>query len=161
MSRAGNIAQMWAKAQRYPGGTRLLSWALGRMARYSGSIGAEVVHLEQGRGVVSMRDRPAVRNHLKSVHAIALMNLGELATGATVMYQVDGRGRGILKGMSMDYHKKARGLITASCEFLVPEEPGKYDLEVNGTLRDTDGDAVATVTATWRIDIYPSTPVDS
>jgi hypothetical protein len=82
------------------------------------------------------------------------MNLGELATGATVMYQVDGRGRGILKGIGMKYHKKARGLITATCEFEAPVEPGKYDLEVEGSLTDTSGELVATVNATWRIDIF-------
>jgi len=124
------------------------------MARYSGSVGARIEHLEHGKGVVTMRDRARVRNHLKSVHAIALVNLGELATGATVMYQVDGRGRGILKGIEMEYLKKARGTITATCEFEVPGEPGKYDLEVDGTLTDDAGDAVATVKATWRIDIY-------
>jgi len=145
---------MWSKAQGIPWGKSLFSWMLGRAARYTGTIGARVEHLEHGKGVATMRDTPRVRNHLKSVHAIALMNLGELATGATVMYQVDGRGRGILKGIAMDYHKKARGLITATCEFEAPSEPGKYDLEVEGALTDTAGDLVATVKATWRIDIF-------
>jgi len=127
---------------------------VGRTARYTGSIGAKVVHLETGKGVVTMADTAKVRNHLKSIHAIALMNLGELATGATVMYQVDGRGRGILKAMSMEYTKKARGTITATCEFMVPDEAGKHDLEVEGLLTDGDDDVVAKVRATWRIDIF-------
>ena len=104
-----------------------------------------------------MRDRAVVRNHLKSVHAIALMNLGELATGAAVMYQVDGRGRGILKHIGMDYLKKARGTITATCEVDVPNEPGKHDLDVEGILTNEDGEIVAKVRATWRIDINSPT----
>ena len=53
----------------------------------------------------------------------------------------------------MDYLKKARGTITATCEVVVPMEPGKHDLEVEGTLTDKDGEIVAKVRATWRIDI--------
>ena len=154
ISRAGNLSTMWGKAQGIPWGKSIFSWVLGRTARYTGSIGAKIEHLEHGKGIATMRDTPRVRNHLKSVHAIALMNLGELATGATVMYQVDGRGRGILKGIGMEYHKKARGLITATCEFEAPVETGKYDLEVQGSLTDDSGALVATVNATWRIDIF-------
>ncbi|MGB0641164.1 MAG: DUF4442 domain-containing protein, partial [Myxococcota bacterium] len=144
---------MWEKAQGFPMGKSVFSFMVGRAARYTGTIGARVESLETGRGVVSMKDRAGVRNHLKSVHAIALMNLGEFATGVTVMYQVDGRGRGILKHIGMDYLKKSRGTITATCEAVVPMEPGKHDLEVDGVLTDESGDVVAKVHATWRIDI--------
>ena len=149
-----SLASMWGRVSGYPGGKALFSWILGRTARYTGSIGARIESLESGRGVVTMRDKAKVRNHLNSIHAIALVNLGELVTGATVMYQVDGRGRGILKGMSMEYTKKARGTITATCEFMVPDVPGKHDLVVDGILTDADGDVVATARANWRIDIY-------
>ena len=155
MSKTGTLAEMWHRTARAPGGKWMFSFLLGRMARYTGSIGATIEHLEAGRAVVTMRDRPAVRNHLKSIHAIALVNLGELATGTCVMYQIDGNGRGILKGIGIEYHKKSRGLITATCDYIVPNEPGTHDLEVTGTLTDADGDTVATVTATWRVDIYP------
>jgi len=146
---------MWGQLSPLPGGKKLFSFLLGRAARYTGTIGATVDHIETGKAVVTMRDRAMVRNHLKSVHAIALMNLGELATGAAVMYQVDGRGRGILKHIGMDYLKKARGTITATCEIMVPEEAGKHDLDVEGVLTDKDGEIVAKVRATWRIDINP------
>jgi len=155
MSKGGTLAELWNRTSTAPAGKWLFSFMLGRMARYTGTIGATVEHLETGRAVATMRDRPAVRNHLKSIHAIALVNLGELATGAAVMYQIDGRGRGILKGIGIEYHKKARGLITATCDYTVPDKPGTHDLEVRGYLTDTDGDTVATVTATWRVDIYP------
>ena len=153
MSKGGTFAQLWQRTASTPGGKWLFSFMLGRMARYSGTVGATVEELETGRAVVTMRDRASVRNHLKSIHAIALVNLGELATGAAVMYQVDGKGRGILKHIGMDYLKKARGTITATCEVLVPMEPGKHDLDVDGVLTDSDGEIVAKVRATWRIDI--------
>lgn len=152
--KGSSLASMWARASGLPGGRTLFSIILGRTARYTGSIGARIQTLEHGRAVVTMADKAKVRNHLNSIHAIALINLGELATGAAVMYQVDGRGRGILKGMSMEYTKKARGTITATCDFVVPEEPGKHDLEVDGILTDQSGDVVATARATWRIEIF-------
>jgi acyl-coenzyme A thioesterase PaaI-like protein len=139
-------------------GTRVFSFMVGRQARYTGTIGARVVHLEHGHGVVEMDDRPLVRNHLKSVHAIALMNLGELCTGITVMHQVDGRGRGIVKNLSMEYVKKARGTITAECRTEVPIEAGDHQFVAEGVLRDSDGAEVARCTATWQLQIYgPST----
>ena len=152
--KAGSLATLWRNFSKFPGGKTVFSMLVGRMARYTGSIGAQVDQLEHGRGVVTMRDRPKVRNHLKSVHAIALMNLGELATGVTVMYQVDGRGRGILKGIGMEYIKKARGTITATCLTEVPQTPGKHDFEVEGLLTDSSGDVVAKVHANWRLDIF-------
>ena len=136
--KGSSLASMWARASGLPGGRTLFSLILGRTARYTGSIGARIQTLEHGRAVVTMADKAKVRNHLNSIHAIALINLGELATGAAVMYQVDGRGRGILKGMSMEYTKKAR----------------KHDLEVDGILTDKSGDVVATARATWRIEIF-------
>ena len=148
------IRRMWEKFSGLPGGKYLFSKAVGKAAPYTGTIGAEVVELRPGFAKVQMKDKKKVRNHLNSIHAIALINLGELATGAAVMYQVDGRGRGILKGMSMEYTKKARGTITATCDFVVPEEAGKHDLEVDGILTDKSGDVVATARATWRIEIF-------
>jgi acyl-coenzyme A thioesterase PaaI-like protein len=135
-------------------GHRIFSYLIGRQARYTGTIGARVVELDHGVAVVEMADKPAVRNHLKSVHAIALMNLGELCTGLSVMHQIDGKGRGIVKNLSMEYTKKARGTITAECRSKVPTEAGDHDFIAEGVLKDSDGDIVAKCTATWRLQVY-------
>jgi acyl-coenzyme A thioesterase PaaI-like protein len=145
----------WKRFSTMPGGKRLFSFVVGRTARYTGSIGGLVEELEDGRAVVSMRDRPFVRNHLRSVHAIALMNLGELVTGLTVMYQVDGRGRGIVSHLEMSYLKKARGTITGECTFVAPADVGVYEnVIVEGILRDDSGDEVARIQATWKLEIF-------
>jgi acyl-coenzyme A thioesterase PaaI-like protein len=153
--RSATLSQNWNRFKDLPAGKRLFSFVVGRTARYTGTIGAVVQVLEEGRCEVTMRDRPIVRNHLRSVHAIALMNLGEMVTGLAVMFQVDGKGRGIVKGLEMEYLKKARGTITGICEYQAPAEPGTYDkLIVEGFLRDDTGDNVAIIKATWKLDIY-------
>lgn len=147
------IAQLWGACKQLPGGRRIFSRTIGRMAPYTGTIDCEVEELRAGFAQVAMRDRKAVRNHLESVHAIALMNLGEVATGLAVLIGVDGRGRGIIKHLAMDYLSKARGRITATCEVAVPERPGSYDVEAEALLRDEQGAIVARARAIWKIDI--------
>ncbi|MEY3012635.1 MAG: hypothetical protein RIT45_1370 [Pseudomonadota bacterium] len=147
------IAQLWGTCKQLPGGKKLFSRTLGRMAPYTGTIDCDVEELRAGYAVVAMRDRRAVRNHLQSVHAIALMNLGEVATGLAVMVTVDGRGRGIITHLSMDYLKKARGRITATCEAVAPETVGSHEFEAEALLRDENGAIVARARAIWKIDI--------
>jgi acyl-coenzyme A thioesterase PaaI-like protein len=147
------ISSAWAKATKLPLGNRVFSRLIGRMAPYTGTIGAVVLELSDGHSVVELQDKPTVRNHLKSVHAVALINLGEVATGLAVLHAIDGRGRGIVTELRMEYLKKARGTITATCDAEIPVVPGKHDLQVEGELRDRDGQLVAKAYATWRIDL--------
>ena len=148
-----SIAAVWHMLSRFPGGNVLFSKFIGRMAPYTGTIDCRVEELDHGHAIVTLRDRHAVRNHLNSLHAIALMNLGEVATGCAVMYAVDGRGRGIVKSLKMDYEKKARGTITATCDAALPNTPGKHETEVEAVLRDEEGHVVARATALWSIQL--------
>jgi acyl-coenzyme A thioesterase PaaI-like protein len=148
------LSELWSTLNRYPMGKALFSFLVGRTARYSGTINATVLELGGGRGVLQMKDRAMVRNHLKSVHAIALMNLGELTTGLTVMHEVDGRGRGIVTELSMEYVKKARGTITARCEASVPLSQGDHEFVAVGVLEDTSGEVVARCSAHWKLQIF-------
>ena len=148
------LAETWTQLSQWPGGKWLFSKMIGRMAHYSGTVSAYVRELELGRSVVEMKDRKAVRNHLKSVHAIALLNLGELATGLCAMYGIDGRGRGIVKGIRIEYLKKARGTLTAHCSFVAPKEVGTHSVEVEGTIHNTNDEIVARVWVSWKLEIY-------
>jgi acyl-coenzyme A thioesterase PaaI-like protein len=142
----------WARTRRLPFGTRLFSWFVGWTAPYTGSMGATVLSLEPGYARVVLRDRRGVRNHLASVHAIALANLGELTTGLAVTTVLAPAVRGIPVRITISYHKKARGTITAECRCdPVPALTEPRDQAVTTRLVDAAGDVVAELEAVWRL----------
>ncbi len=98
-----------------------------------------------------LRDRRKIRNHLRSIHAIALCNLGEMVTGLALMNSLPDNTRGILTGISVDYLKKARGRLTAECFCTIPDSSEQHEYTLRGEIRDTTGDPVATVSARWLI----------
>ena len=141
----------WESAQRWPLGRALFSLLLGRAVPYTGSIRPIVLDLAPGRARVAMKDRRRVRNHLRSAHAIARVNLGEVASGLALLAGRPEGARGIVTGLRIEYRKKARGLLTAACDCEVPETAEARELDVLAPITDETGDVVAVVTATWRI----------
>ncbi|MCP4431876.1 MAG: DUF4442 domain-containing protein, partial [Gammaproteobacteria bacterium] len=118
---SNTIMRWWNKLQRFPAGGWLFSYFLGKYAPYSGTISARVVALSPGHACVSINDKHKLRNHLKSIHAIALINLGEIATGLAVLTTIPGNMRGIVLGLEAEYIKKARGKLVADASFELPD----------------------------------------
>ena len=126
------------------------------MIPYSGSIAPQVVELRPGYAKVQMRDRRAVRNHLHSVHAIALMNLGELTTGLAMSLSMPDGARGIVTRLSMEYLKKARGLLTAECTAPAFDATVSAQHDLRANIVDAEGDVVARATAHWLVGPVPA-----
>ena len=146
------ILKWWERLGKNSAGRRLFSLALGWIAPYSGTISARVEEVRPGYARVTLRDRRAVRNHLQSIHAIALVNLGEIATGLAVLSTISANMRGIVLSIHADYLKKARGKLTAVAEFELPAElDDNTPCEVQAQLKDQSGEIVTIVKATWLI----------
>ena len=130
----------------------MFSFVLGRVAPYSGSISPRVEALSPGHARVSIKDCRKVRNHLKSIHAIALINLGEIATGLAVLSTTPDTMRGIVLGLEAEYVKKARGKLTATANFDLPSSmDDNSPVKVTAELIDEAGEVVTRVHATWLL----------
>jgi acyl-coenzyme A thioesterase PaaI-like protein len=85
------------------------------------------------------------------VHAIALANLGELASGLALIEGLDGDTRAILVGIHVRFHKKARGPLVAEARCDAEPVVGDVERPVEANIYDGQGDLVATVEALWRL----------
>lgn len=146
------IKSAWQLLKPWPGGCRLFSRLLGLIVPYTASIGAQVIRLEPGRVTIEMRDRRRIRNHLNSIHAVALANLGEASSGLALLTALPENMRGIVTKLSTEYFKKARGTLVAEgrCSTCFPlNENSEHIVKVN--ILDQSGETVATTTAHWRL----------
>ena len=140
----------WERFRALPYGRRLFSALFGVSVPYSGTVRPRILELAPGRAVIAMEDRRRVRNHLASIHAIALANLGEMATGLALAYALPPGARTIMKGLHAEYLKKARGTITATAQAPLVDAVERV-VPVTAELADASGAVVARVTVDWLV----------
>lgn len=150
------LLRLWSRLGRLPGGTRLFSRIFGWRVPYSGSVRPHIRVLEPGHAEVAIRDRRRNRQHLGSVHAIALLNVAEQASGLALLTGLPDGIRGIVTQISMQYVKKARGPILAVCRVDVPTVENDTEFDVSADCLDRSGDVVARATVRWRLGRVPS-----
>ena len=149
--RTPDILARYRRIVAWPGGRSVFDYLIGSTVPYAGSIRPQVEVLEPGRARVAIADRRAVRNHLGSVHAAALVNLGELAANLALMTRQPRDGRWIVRGLDVDFVKVARGPVRAEAN--VPELAWTESRDVPGeaVVTDSSGATVAVVRPRWRI----------
>ena len=145
------LMNLWRRLSPLPGGSWLFNKLLGRMVPYTGALGARVVRLQPGQSVCVLNDRRAVRNHLNSVHAIALANLAELVSGTAMLTALPAGTRGIVTRLEIDYLKKARGTLTATANVSVPPVTEPTEMFPQAVITDGVGDVVATARVSWKV----------
>ena len=145
------LLALWQRLSPLPGGQWLFAQIFARTVPYSGSVRPRIRVLEPGRAEVEIPDIRANRQHLGSVHAIALMNVAEMASGLAMMAGLPGHVRGIVTHIGIEYHKKARGTIRAVSRVEVPTITEDREFDVVSQCLDRQGVVVATATVRWRL----------
>ncbi len=152
VSPPARLLKWWGRLEHVPAGRWLFGRVLAHGIPYTGTIRPEVLVVEPGHARVRLRDRRRVRNHLDSVHAIAVTNVGELTTGLAVTAALPEAVRSILTALHVEFLKKARGPLVAECRCTVPRVEGIVNYQASSEVTDGAGDVVARVTATWRLE---------
>lgn len=137
-----DILKLYNQLSRLPLGKPLFSTAVCQQAPYFSSISPQVKGLEPGRCVVTMKKRRKVTNHLKTVHAIAMCNMAELAGGLMTDASIPRGARWIPSGMSVKYLKKAKTDLTATADGSKLDWAQEGTIQVPVSVTDTSGQEV-------------------
>lgn len=146
-----NLLKIWNAWKSTSLGRWWVSRLLGWVAPYTGSVGAVIEVLEPGYSRVRLKDRRRVRNHLNSIHAVALMNLGEMTTGICLMASLPEGARLIIKDFRIEFLKKARGQLKSEARTEISSDMSKRDVPVTAEIRNQEGEVVCRATTTWRV----------
>jgi acyl-coenzyme A thioesterase PaaI-like protein len=148
------LRRHWERLAPLPFGRWIFSRLFGTLVPYTGTISAVVEELRPGYARMRMRDHRRIRNHLNSIHAIAIANLGEATSGLAMNVGLPANARAIVTGLSIEYLKKARGTLVAACYASVGEDlklGEDIELAVVADISNAAGEVVARVTANWRV----------
>lgn len=97
-------------------GDKLFDIGFSQVAPYFWTVRPHFAVVEPNRAEVVIRKRRAVKNHIGTVHAIALCNGLEAAMGVLAEATIPSTKRWIPKGMDVRYTAKANSDITCIAE---------------------------------------------
>ncbi len=147
------IFKTWNFLQRLPLGKKVFSFAIRFVNPYSGSLGAEVAEISQNGVRLLLKQRHRNRNHLDSIHAVALVNLGELCSGLAVLSHLGHKYRGIVTHIEADFLHKARGVLIAECFDDFSDLGSCEATTVRTDIYDARRRLVAQVHVQWKIGV--------
>jgi acyl-coenzyme A thioesterase PaaI-like protein len=130
------------KLRKIPFGLTAFSKAICLKAPYFSSISPVFTRLEPGHGEARISNRRAVRNHIGTVHAIAMANLCEFVGGVTLEISLPDTHRWIPKGMNIQYRKKAETDLVARTSFTLDQWPDSGPFITRVEVFDTHGELV-------------------
>lgn len=145
------VLKLWQRCNRLPVGRFIFSQAFSRVAPFNAVIRPRVLEVRPGFARVGMKERRRLHQHLRSVHAGALFTLAECTSGLAMAASIPDTMRIIVTDISIEFKKKARGLLTAEARCEIPDPSVEQRHEVVVGLTDEQEDTVAIATVQWLV----------
>ncbi len=136
------VLKIYSTFTKFPFGNWMFSKLVCFKAPYFSSVKPIFAALEPGFCEIKLKKRRAVTNHIKSVHAIAMCNISELAAGTALEVTIPKNLRWIPKRMEVEYLKVANTDLVATCQFQEINWDGVSDLPLTVDVTDKNGEVV-------------------
>ena len=150
-SPGAGLLNAWRACSKLPFGSWLFTQLLKWRVPYTGAVGPRVLTLEPGRARIALTQRRGIEQHLGSIHALAIGNLAEFASGAAMTTALPVGYRGIVTRITIEYFKKARGTVVAESRPTLPDLSSDVEHDVISEVTDAVGDVVARATVRWKL----------
>jgi len=156
-----DIVSWFKRANALPMGTRALDRVLWRVVPFNKSLKPHVLNITPDEVRVELGLSTAAMNHLRSMHAAALVTVGEYSQGLLILANAGNLGAEvILKDLQIEYTAKGRGTVVASAAMTeetrqtIRDGLGRNEnpqVVLTSTVSDVrTGETVATLRGTWK-----------
>ena len=146
-----SVLRLYHKCLKLPFGKWIFSQLVSRKAPYFATIKPRFVELRPGYAEVTLRKCRKVENHIRTVHAIAMANLCEIAAGLMTEVSIPNDMRWIPIGMTIKYQQKARTNLRGIAKIDMPDWQDSQDLDVPVSVLDNDNNEVVHAVITMKV----------
>ena len=144
-----NPVKIWNLLNNKIYGKYVFSFLIGIISPYSYTINPIFKSFTNKECICYINDSFLIRNPFKSIHSVALCNLGELTSGILMIEFLHNRNKkGIITTIECKYFKKARGKITAISKI---NSFNKTNNTIIANLYDNDDSLICIVKCYWSI----------
>ena len=145
------LLKLQKKFEGKPFGRIIFSRLAASKAPYFKTLKPHIDELRHNYIKVSMKKRPAIHNHLKTVHAIASCNLCEFAAGICMEASIPKHRRWIPVGMDVAYLHKATTDLTATCDLSSVEWESTTEVPCFVEVKDNNNTVVVKATIKMKV----------
>ncbi|KAI8897045.1 hypothetical protein BC833DRAFT_658862 [Globomyces pollinis-pini] len=135
-------------------GRWIFSCLVSFFAPYTGTLPFRVYQLSDSICEVRMTEYFWLKNPFNSVHAAALTNLGEATMGMAVISWAElNNCKAIPSRLEVDFHKKAKGTLTAICKMpeIIQPNQSENSSVVTTHIYNSKDELVCTVKGNWKV----------
>lgn len=146
------LAKTVKRFEPYP--SWLLSFVVGRIVKFTGTAGISYDLMSTDKVVVSLKNRPKVRNHIGQIHAAAMMLLAETATGMVLGMNVPDDKIPLLKSMNSQFVRRSTGRMVAEATLSEEQQQHiisteKSDIVIPVRITDESGEEPIVCEVCW------------